>query len=83
MCVCCCPSSSALVDFNDTVNLTNEPKACHKANGTGQEEKQKHHNQRVAKVQKCGGSIFNRQFGRKVMTTIDEQIDGRKAGCQK
>jgi hypothetical protein len=69
-----------LVHLDHTVNLSDEPETSEKSYRTGQQEEQKHHNQCVAKIQKGRRRILDLQFGHKVVTTVDEQVNGRKTG---
>jgi hypothetical protein len=68
-----------LVHFDDGVNLADEPEAGEEAHGSGEKEEEEHHDERVAKVQESARSVVDLKFRRKVMTTVDEEIDGGEA----
>lgn len=76
-------SFKCLVHLNNAVDFPYEPETGHKSNGTGQQEEQKHHNRRVAKVQERRRGILDRQFCRKIVATVDEQIHCRETRCEK
>ncbi len=45
---------------------------------TSEDEEEVHHDEGVAKVEKCRDETLNLQFGDKVMYTIDEEIYSSK-----
>lgn len=48
-----------LIDFDDTVNFSDEPEARHETNRSGQQEKKEYHDECVPKVQERRCSIFD------------------------
>lgn len=67
--------SGNLVHFDYAVNLSYEPEAGKESNGSGQQEEEENHDQRVAKVQEGAGGIVDLQLRRKVVTTVDKEIN--------
>lgn len=69
--------SKDLINFNDTVDLPDEPKARHEANGPREEEEQEDHYEGVAEVEEGGGGVVYVEFGDEVMAAVDEEVAGR------
>lgn len=61
-----------LIDFDDTVNFSNEPETCKESDRSSQEEEKEHHNERVAKIQECTCCVINLKFCGKIVTAINE-----------
>lgn len=64
-----------LVHLHHAVDLADEPEASEETYRASQQEEQKDHDQRVAKVQEGRGGVLDLQLGREVVATVDEQID--------
>ncbi len=71
--------SSPLINFDHTVNFSDEPEACEEADGSSQKEEEKYHNEGVAEVQKCTRSILNLEFCCEIVTAVDEKVNSCEA----
>lgn len=76
------PSLSALVHFDDTVDLRHEPETCEKADRSCNNEEQENNDRCVAKVKEGVGEAGHLELGEEVMDAVEEEIDGSEATCQ-
>uniref|UniRef100_A0A182NAT5 Tox-SGS domain-containing protein n=1 Tax=Anopheles dirus TaxID=7168 RepID=A0A182NAT5_9DIPT len=63
-------------------DLADEPKACEEAYRAGEQEEQKHHDERVAKVQEGRGGVLDLQLGGEVVAAVHKQVHRGEAGRQ-
>lgn len=74
------PSSHTfLIHLDHAVDLADEPEASEETYRARQQEEQKHHNERVAKVQEGRGGVLDLQLRCKVVTAVDEEVNRREA----
>lgn len=71
-----------LIDFDDTVDFSDEPEAGHESDGAGEEEKQEDHYEGVSEVEEGRGGVLYVELGDEVVAAVDEQVAGRGARAE-
>lgn len=71
-----------LIDFDDTVDFSDEPEAGHESDGAGEEEKQEDHYKGVSEVEEGRGGVLYVELGDEVVAAVDEQVAGRGARAE-
>ena len=65
-----------LVNLDGAVDSPHKPVSGAKADGTGGNPEDKHHNQAIAKVKNGGHGVINLEFGQEVKHTVQKHING-------
>jgi succinate dehydrogenase/fumarate reductase flavoprotein subunit len=68
----------SLIDLDNGIDLANKPETSKEADGSGQQEEQKDHDERVAKVQdhRCKAG---QRFGHEIVHTTNQQVKRSEA----
>jgi len=71
-----------LVDFDCSINFSDEPIAGKESNSSSKKENINRHNKCITEINNCGGETFKRQLRSVIMTGINEEVNRCEAGCQ-
>ena len=72
-----------LVDFDCSINFSDEPIASKESNSSSKKKNINRHNECITKINNCGGETFKRQLCSVIMTGINEEVYRCETGCQK
>ena len=72
-----------LVDFDCSINFSDEPIASKESNSSSKKKNINRHNKCITEINNCGGETFKRQLCSVIMTGINEEVYRCETGCQK